>query len=523
LARIWLCILLGLLSTSYPGFTACACDFARREGFVSLEFDDSPAYDRDYIEPMLTQHGFRGTFAIVTEVSALGIYGDAGAVTQMYLHGHEIQDHTTRHDYMWATHVDTLDDGVTDCIEYTFGNLAIWDSLCDRSLFILDSLGVRVSGWNHPGGGTRGNIPGHPEWAWYGLVNDSLYALIASRYDYIVGCGVYPPTAHLNLRGHNWPDRYPVFNVTHRTLDNLSIQEIKEGVADAVASGLWYPAVTHTRDYARVCKVTELVEWIDDNDIPVLTVGEGVDRIICGHPDPLANQLPQAVMLKDLDGNARPDGFAGSCTWDTVTVPPVDGVHCLRVSGQCDFCCYGPEVGLNAFSIWAKAIAGGTFRVGWEIPDFEWNLIGSGGTGWITVGDSWTRVDNDVLPGLNVEVEPEADRVRFILITPTGNSVLFAYPEFTLLAEAGASSESKPSPLVLPNPVMRGQAVQVPGAEVLIFDVCGRCCCEACRRLANGITEIETAGLAPGVYFVTAREAAQCANGAGATKIVVLE
>jgi hypothetical protein len=84
---------------------------------------------------------------------------------------------------MWATHIDTLDDGITDWIPYTFANVATWDSLCERSLFIIDSLGIAVTGWNQPGGTTQGTVPGHPEWSTASGVNDSLYGVIAGKYE----------------------------------------------------------------------------------------------------------------------------------------------------------------------------------------------------------------------------------------------------------------------------------------------------------------------------------------------------
>jgi hypothetical protein len=42
----------------------------------------------------------------------------------LYSRGHEIQDHITRHDYIWATHIDTVDEGIPDWIPYTFARVA---------------------------------------------------------------------------------------------------------------------------------------------------------------------------------------------------------------------------------------------------------------------------------------------------------------------------------------------------------------------------------------------------------------
>ena len=114
--------------------------YAPRTGFVTLQFDDGQDYHYTHMFPILEAYGLKGTFAIITEISAMGIENDPYKTQEIYAAGHEIQDHTTRHDYLWATHVDTLDDGVPEWLECTFADVTTWDSLCQRSLFILDSL-----------------------------------------------------------------------------------------------------------------------------------------------------------------------------------------------------------------------------------------------------------------------------------------------------------------------------------------------------------------------------------------------
>ena len=252
--------------------TTIYADFTPRKGFVTLQFDDSHDYHYDYIFPILETYGFKGTFAFVTETSDLGIEnGQAWKIQEMYVAGHEIHDHTTRHDHMWATLVDTLDDGVVEWTEYTFANVAIWDSLCDRSLDILDSLGIEVTGWNQPGGTRPGVIPEHPEWRTASRVNDSLHAVIASKYEYAMANWiVHPENAHPNLRGHIYPQRCPFFCVPHITIDYLTLAEIKTGMADAVASGLWYPAVGHAYKMEEVAKVESLAAWLDETDIEIV-------------------------------------------------------------------------------------------------------------------------------------------------------------------------------------------------------------------------------------------------------------
>lgn len=151
-----LAVLLGVLLSCRAG----DCELADRRGFVSLEFDDSHFLDYSLLFSLRTHH-IRASFAVITEESDLGINnGSGGSLQGIYAAGHEIQDHTTRHDYKWATGVDTLDDGIDDYFPYTFATVAEWESLCDRSLFILDSLGIAVTGWNEPGGWGPGNVPG---------------------------------------------------------------------------------------------------------------------------------------------------------------------------------------------------------------------------------------------------------------------------------------------------------------------------------------------------------------------------
>jgi peptidoglycan/xylan/chitin deacetylase (PgdA/CDA1 family) len=503
---------------------AGGCDYVDRRGFVSLEFDDS--HDRDYglLFP-LSKHKIKASFAVITEESDLGInHAGGGPLQGIYAAGHEIQDHTTRHDYMWATDVDTLDDGLSDFFPYTFATVDEWDSLCGRSLFILDSLGITVSGWNQPGGWGPGTIPEHPEWAWAGLANDSLYDLVAQRYSYMVAYGVAPNTAHLNLRGHNTPDRFQIFNVPHVTIDDLSPAEIHEQIADATASGLWFPAVAHLRNQAIGMKVTDLITWLDDKGISTLTVGQGVERVLTGLPEPEANQLPQARMLTDLDGNGKPDGFLFDCAWDVVTAPPVDSVRCLRVFGQCETFCYGPEAGQNSFSVWARAEDSTAFRVAYEILDFDWNVIATSWSPQLVAGAAWTLVDSTVWAGASMMIDPEADRLRFMLITDGADTAVFCCPALVIVPSSGVPvpPDLPDDPLVLsPNPILRGAPVRFRAEHAGLFDVRGRRLGLPCVRSGDGTWELPTADLAPGVYFL-APEGYASTHPSGARKIVIL-
>ena len=407
-----ICWLLGSLGISTAG-TASQC--TPRTGFVTLQIDDSHDIHYWQVYPLLQQHGLKASFGYVTESSDLGIEHNAGKIRVIALAGHEIQDHTTRHDYMWATHVDTLDDGIDEWIPWTFADSTVWDSLCERSLFILDSLGIDVVGWNHPGAGT-GCGPGHPTWRWLGAQNDTLNRVIGRRYPYALGSHVFANTAHLNLRGHNHPDRWPFFNVPHVTIDYRSLEEIKTGIADAVASGLWYLAAGHAQDMAQVAKLDSLMDWLVEKDIEVLRCVEGWQRIEFGIPDPWANQLPQGRMLVDLDGNGKPDGFTGACAWDTVSVPPVAGLGCLRIFGDTEFCCYGPEVGTNHLSFWLKSATGCTATLTiWEIDyDFDWQILETRRP-QVEATCEWTHVDSCSSTRFLMETESEVDRILFRL------------------------------------------------------------------------------------------------------------
>ncbi len=502
-------------------------EFTPRKGVVTLQFDDSHSYHYDYIYPILEAHGFKGTFAIVTETSDLGIENSrAWAVQEMYLAGHEIQDHTTRHDHMWATLLDSLDDGVTEYIEYVFANVAIWDSLCERSLSILDSLGITVTGWNQPGGTKPGVIPEHPEWSTASRINDSLYAVIASKYDYAMGnWGVYPHNAHLNLRGHIYPQQFPFFNVPHVMIDFLPLEEIKTGMADAVASGLWYCAVDHAYTMPEVAKIETLAAWLDETDIEVVRCCDGRDRIQFGYPDPLANQLPQARMLTDLDENGKPDGFTGACAWDTTTTPPVDSCRCCRIWGQTEWICYGPEVGDNAFSIWARSAdeTDASFSIAYAEYDFDRSILDSR-TIAIQCPAEWTRIDSSLYWKLSIDIQDEVDRVVFrIQNLGEGDTILVAYPEFLLEAEAGIDGNGSvagglPRPVAVPNPVRLGAPVLIePVGEAYVYDVLGRELMHLYPTCGRGRLLIDTARLGPGVFLMRG------SDGAKSAKIIVLK
>lgn len=347
-------VILALIAVA-PG-AQVSSGYVPRTGFVTLQFDDSHELDYTMIFPKLQQYGFKGSFGYVVESSDMGIEHEPAMIKEIYKAGHEIQDHTTRHDWMWATHVDTLDDGVTEWIPTLLATPAQWDSLCQRSRYVLDSLGIAVVGWNQPGGGCDfGQIPGYPGWASKNDTSYCMYSVAASYYSYAIGCGVFSNTAHLNLRGHNCPDRFPLFNVPHETIDGRGLSGIKRDIADAVASGLWYLAVSHSWCMENVRRSRLLIDWLAGTDIEVVTCREGVERIRWGVADPAANQIPQAAMLHDRDRNGKPDGFTGDCSWDTLTAPPVEGVRCLRVSGAVEFFAHGPQAGKSAFSVWVKS------------------------------------------------------------------------------------------------------------------------------------------------------------------------
>jgi hypothetical protein len=506
--------------------TCVSADYLPRRGFVTLQFDDSHSQHFDYIFPMLELYGFKGTFAFITETSDLGIENGMGwAVQQMYAAGHEIQDHTTRHDHMWATLVDTLDDGITEWIPYTFANIAIWDSLCDRSLFILDSLGITVTGWNQPGGTKPGKVPGHPEWRTASRVNDSLYAVIASKYEYAMGnWGVHSFNAHLNLRGHIYPQRFPFFNVPHVMIDYLSVEEIKTGIADAVASGLWYCAVDHAYTMEEVSRMDTVMSWLYDKEIEVVRCCEGRDRIQFRFWDPLENQLPQARMLTDLDENGKPDGYAGACAWDTTTSPPVDSCRCCRIWGGTDWTCYGPEVGDNSFSIWVRSAdsTDASFSIAYANYDFDWGILSSKVT-TVQCSHEWTHIDASLYPKLLFAVEDEVDRTNFrIMNVAEGDTIIVAYPEFVLSDIAGIGGNESAigapvSPMAVPNPVRLGTPVAIgPCGDLGVYDVLGRQIMDLGAAYGQEGLVIDTSRLGPGVFLVRPHK------GGPAAKVIVL-
>lgn len=496
---------------------ACNCDYIPRDGFVTLVFSDSPTLHYTHIYPMLESHGFKASFAYITEISALGIENDAWMMQEIYLAGHEVQDHTTRHDYMWGTYVDTVDNGVEEWIPYLLADEATWDSLCQRSLFILDSLGIDgVVGWGHPGGGINTTVPGHPGWSWRGAQNDSMYDFISTIYPYaLAGDRPQPHTAHVNLRGHNTPDRFPFFCVPFWTIDGRGAEGIKADIADAVAGGLWFVAQSHARNLQEVAKVESVIEWLDSTDVEVLRCDDGWQRIAHGQPDPYANQLPQARMLVDRDGNNKPDGFMGLCAWDTSTVSPVESTFCLNAYGETSFYCYGPEVGANALSMWIRsegACSGGV-RLVWVKCDFEWTILQTGYNTFYP-DSAWTLVDTSVCYNMVIDVEDEVDRIKIIVRPLTDcTSLTVAYPELVLTGGAGVETPEREaddmrSLVVRPNPVMCGEAVKItPAAQnVVLYDILGRHVL-APRPLRSGDDlVIDTSRLAPGVYFIKSRD-----------------
>ena len=526
---LFLAALAFLLALGIGSSVPCLA-FVPRTGFVTLQFDDTHEYDYSRIFPKLEECGLKGSFGYITEVSALGIEHDATKIVEMYEAGHEIQDHTTRHDYMWSTHVDTLNDGVTEWLSLPIASPAQWDSLCQRSYDILDSLGIHTHGWNQPGGGNPvGTIPGHPSWAAKRDTCYVLYDIVSRYYSYAIAAGVWANTAHLNLRGHNCPDRFPFFSVPYTTLDDRDLSVSKRDIADAVASGLWYVALFHPAELAHVEKAESLIDWIEEKDIEVLTCSQGVQRVQWGSPDPAENQLPQGAMLRDLDGNGKPDGFTGSCAWDTITPPPVEGVRCMQVTGGglVDFFCYGPQTGTSGFSMWIKSPTGAPVEAAviFSKMDFDWNSVGDTWT-LVSCGSGWIKVDSLYSQNFSVDVADEVDRILIRIVSRTADGILVADPRLTPVLGPASVPEVPGGPpgqangLVLsPSPVRAGAPLRITtdgsAATIEIYDILGRLLLVAHGRPGDRWATVDTKALPPGVLFARDRS-----NGATAKFVV---
>ena len=512
--------------------TASCWAFAPRTGFVTLQFDDSHQYDYSHIFPYLEQYGLKGTFGYIVENSDLGTWHDSQKMVEIHNAGHEIQDHTTLHDYMWATQVDTLNDGVTEWLSLPIATPQQWDSLCHRSRQIMNSLGITANGWNQPGGGfTFGQIPGHPGWASHNDTCYVLYDLISTHYTYMVGSGVPANTAHLNLRGHNCPDRFPLFNVPHTTIDDRDLPTVKTEIADAVASGLWYTALFHSSTLDHVAKAGSLIQWLAEKGVEVLTCRDGVERVTCGRPDRWENQFPQAAMLSDLDGNGKPDGFTRDCLWDTTSATPAEGVNCIKIpwNGVTEFYCYGPEVGTNGFSVWIKSAVATTCvaRVRCVKLDFDWQMLGDTWT-QVSCGSQWVRIDSLYSPNFSIDVADEVDRLWFQIIADRPGGMLVAYPELLAVPDPtsgvpgpGDASGATGRPIASPNPVRMGAPIRVATAghqgAIAVYDIQGRRLSTAPIDPSQPFATIDTSRFSPGVLFVvdTSRPRA-------ASKVVVI-
>jgi hypothetical protein len=307
-------------------------------------------------------------------------------------------------------------------------------------------------------------------------------------------------------------------------VDDLTLAEIKTGVADAVASGLWYCAVDHAYTIPEVNKMSSLMNWLDAADIEVVRCCEGRDRIQFGYWNPLENQLPQARMLADLDRNGKPDGFMGACCWDTASTPPVDSCYCCRVFGETDFTCYGPEIGRSAFSFWARSTdtTDVTFSVAYAEYDFDWTILARR-VASVQVSGEWTKVDTTDFRKFIVYVVDDVDRVVFrIQGLGEGDTVLVAYPELLLIAEAGVEEVDTdtgglPSPVAAPNPVPLGTPLRIETrGDMRVYDVLGREIMHVGAAYRQRSVVIDTSRLGPGIFLIKDR------HGGPGIKVVVL-
>jgi hypothetical protein len=251
-----------------------------------LQLDDGYESHYTIAKPIAELHGHKVSLGVIT-----GRIGHANRMTglqltELYLDGHEIQDHTVAHrPAFWCT-----------------GGAAAWEVYCDSSLAILAGLGITTRGWDSPGGEGQCFTP-------------ELRAVLVSRgYEYIAGAASLTNQEWVNFHAHRRDDpfrlgRY-VFswgrNAPGDAPAQAEVRSMIHRTAEGLAVGITPQPAWHKLSWAdsSAWGFDSLCTWLEVNGISALRLEDALNW-----PDPAPGRelLPPTSLDRDADG--YPDGW----------------------------------------------------------------------------------------------------------------------------------------------------------------------------------------------------------------------
>lgn len=386
-----------------------------REGLFYFGFAD---FGQDHVEntlPCLEGCGFKGTF--YTSVGGIKPGSPLwNKIREMARSGHCFVDHTLEHR--------AADWGDTP-------NPTEWLRQTTESLRLFREAGVEIHGWWQPGGPGAKYTPaihdflkGHYRWAWAqhaaypGRHRPLHWHFDGDRYSFVIGCGGGMDYAKDQAEAQR------------------SFHGFQTAAADAVAQGLvvLYGG-HHTPPGIKQWGLEQTCRWVRKAGFPTVTLNEAV--YACTHSREFysesVEQMPNAALQLDRDGNGRPDGWFGCAYVPEGTAGR--GKRAMSIVGSAArTTLYGPEPGRNRLCLSARNSSGEPAKltvaiqavmVGDDSVDRpETELVHKA----LVVTKDWQTVTADV------NVAERTDRLRIHISSGPGN-ILLAEPSFRRVAD----------------------------------------------------------------------------------------
>ncbi|MEW6355504.1 MAG: polysaccharide deacetylase family protein [Planctomycetota bacterium] len=308
-----------------------------RIGIVVFQFDDSTIGHYTYGFRILEKYNQKGSFGVVT-----GHLDKPGRLTsdqvrEMHKAGHEIHDHTLFHEAaFWGNPA----------------NEKQWPERIEKSLAILEKLGVKTRGWNEPGGKGQG-------WS------EPLRRTLAKHYDYAAGRVGLPPYRIHNMHWHLKDDplslgRGGIGSWGYNGGKGDSVKEtecVKTRMTDGIQHGLVVIPLWHVvKDEDGTAQgLEEICKFVRENNLPWMVMADAVKAVQNprDHFDKRTEQMPNPTFASDIDKNDRPDGFL-QCGYAPPDVKTSSKNRAAAFENGTGTWIYGPEPGRTEFAITAR-------------------------------------------------------------------------------------------------------------------------------------------------------------------------
>ena len=309
-----------------------------RIGIAVFQFDDGTVGHYTYGFRILERYKLKGSFGVVT--GGLDKPGrlTSAHVREMHKAGHEIHDHTLRHEAAFWGNV---------------ANEKEWPKRIEESLAILKKLGIKTRGWNQPGGKGQG-------WS------EPLRRTLAKHYDYAAGRVALRGEQTRNIHWHLKDDplslgRGGVVSWGYNGGKGDPAKEtecIKTRMADGIQQGLVVIPLWHVvKDEDGTAKgLEEVCKFVKDNGLPSMIMADAVKAIQNprNHLSKTIEQMPNPTFAADLDENDRPDGHL-KCGYAPADVKTPTKNRAAAFENGTGTRIYGPEPGRTQFSFVARS------------------------------------------------------------------------------------------------------------------------------------------------------------------------